>query len=397
MSDLSHTHRPPRRDDLLAPPTQIVRNRADYLGEGQDDVGQRIADDKLELFVALEPAQAMLQQFAQLAPEFIALHDVGASQSLRLLNAIATALSTKVQTLAIRRQGHGVALATLPFVELPGRGSQHLRVYSTDIDTDSASRRALAGVLLGHSRLGVLMVGEMPGHLLAQALQPLRDAVVKGPWPNRELLLVPLGNAGALASQAQALVGPPGLNVRVTPQASAPNDAWTYVTGAWNRLREAAPQAPASDPSNAHEATEAMPLPGAPAAAPEDLVPGRWNEYLQACQAIKGLVSACVFDYRTVKGLAHLGARPDVDKLVAQGMHLFSTMAESSRALGLGPAQPDAAITLTSHHLLLHPLPHHPGIILHAVLDASIANLTLARMQLARVDTAVLGTATARS
>ena len=211
MSDLSHTHRPPSRDDLLAPPTQIVRNRADYLGEGQDDVGQRIADDKLELFVALEPAQAMLQQFAQLTPEFIALHDVGASQSLRLLNAIATALNTKVQTLAIRRQGHGVALATLPFVELPGRGSQHLRVYSTDIDTDSASRRALANVLLGHSRLGVLMVGEMPGHLLAQALQPLRDAVVKGPWPNRELLMVPLGNAGALAAQAQALVGPPVL------------------------------------------------------------------------------------------------------------------------------------------------------------------------------------------
>jgi hypothetical protein len=394
MSDLSHTHRPPSRDDLLAPPTQIVRNRADYLGEGQDDVGQRIADDKLELFVALEPAQAMLQQFAQLAPEFIALHDVGASQSLRLLNAIASALNTKVQTLAIRRQGHGVALATLPFVELPGRGSQHLRVYSTDIDTDSTSRRALANVLLGHSRLGVLMVGEMPGHLLAQALQPLRDAVVKGPWPNRELLMVPLGNAGALAAQAQALVGPPGLSVRVTPQAAAPNDAWAYVTGAWNRLRESAP-AP-SNPTYVHAPTEAMPLPSAPAAAPEDLVPGRWNEYLHACQAIKGLVSACVFDYRTVKGLAHVGARPDPDKLVAQGMHLFSTLAESSRALGLGPAQPDAAITLTGHHLLLHPLPGHPGIILLAVLDASIANLTLARMQLQRVDTAVLGGAPAR-
>ncbi len=59
--------------------------------------------------------------------------------------------------------------------------------------------------------------------------------------------------------------------------------------------------------------------------------------------------------------------------------------------LGLGPSQPDAAVTLTSHHLVLHPLPGHPGIILHAVLDASVANLTLARMQLQRVDASVLG------
>jgi hypothetical protein len=388
MSDLSRSQHTLRRDELLAPATQIVRNRADYLGEGQDDVGQRVADDKLELFVSLDPAQAMLQQFAQLAPDFIALHDVGGSHSLRLLNAIASALNTKVQTLAIRRQGHGVALATLPFVELPGRGSQHLRVYSTDIDTDSSSRRALANVLLGHSRLGVLMVGEMPAHAQSHALQPLRDAVVKGPWPNRELLMVPLGSPGALAAQAASLVGPPGLTVRVTPQASAPNDAWTYVTGAWNRLLETA-VAPA-EPSYADAPTEAMPL-VTPRAAPEDLRPGRWDEYLRACQAIKGLVSACVFDFRTVKALAHLGARPEPQRLVAQGMHLFGVLAESSRALGLGPAQPDAAITLTGHHLLLHPLPGHPGIILHAVLDATAANLTLARMQLQRVDTTLLG------
>ena len=201
MNDLSPVHQQ-RRDDLLAPATQIVRSRADYLGEDQGDVGQRVTDDKLELFVTLEPAQAMLQQFAQFAPDFIALHDVGASQSLRLLNAIAAALHTKVQQLAIRKQGHGVALATLPFVELPGRGSQHLRVYSTDIDTDSNSRKALSNVLLAHSRLGVLMVGDMPAHLLTQSIQPLRDAIIKGPWPNRELLLVPMGSPAARASQA---------------------------------------------------------------------------------------------------------------------------------------------------------------------------------------------------
>ncbi len=423
MSEQSSPQRPQRRDDLLSPQTQIVPNRADYLAEGQDDVGQRIADDKLELFVSIEPAQAMLQQFAQLTPDFIVLHDVGGSSSLRLLNAIATALNTKMQQLAIRRAGHGVALATLPFVELPGRGSQKLRVYTTDIDTDSTSRRALASVLLGHSRLGVLMVGELPSHALGNALQPVREAIIKGPWPNRELLLVPHGNPGALAAQAAALTGPPGMNVRVTPQAHAPNEAWGYVTGAWNRLRETTPPAPAavhapapapahapsyppapapaavpaahwaSRASRAEAVTEQMPMP-MPQGTASDLTPGRWDAYLQACLAIKGLVSACVFDFRTVKALAHRGARPDPDRLVAQGMHLFEVLAESSRALGLGPSQPDAAITLTGHHLLLHPLPGHPGIILHAVLDASAANLTLARMQLQRIDTTLLAAST---
>jgi hypothetical protein len=386
MNDPRQAHLPTQRDELLAPATQIVRNRADYLGEGQDDVGQRIADDKLELFVTLEPAQAMLQQFAQIEPDFIALHDVGSGQSLRVLNAVAIALRAKVQTLAIRRQGHGVALATLPFVELPGRGKHHLRVYSTDIDTDSATRRQLANVLLGHSRLGVLLVGEMPAHLIGNALAPVREAIAKGPWPNRELLMVPLGSHGTLAAQASSMVGPPGLSVRVTPQAATTNDAWNFVTGAWNRVRD---NVPAPEPSAADAPTQAMPM-HVPEAAAVDLKPGRWDEYLHACQAIKGLVSACVFDFRTVRPLAHRGSKPDAERLVQQGLHLFSSMAETSRHLGLGPAQPDAAITLTGHHLLLHPLPGHPGIILHAVLDASVANLTLARMQLQRVDSTVL-------
>lgn len=393
MNDLSNASRSRPREDLLAPATQIVRNRADYLGEGQDDVGQRIADDKLELFVAVDPAQAMLQQFAQLQPEFIVLHDVGLSQSMRLLNSIATALNTKVQTLAIRRQGHGVALAVLPFVELPGRGHQHLRVYSTDVDTDSQSRKALASVLLGHARLGVLLVGEMPSHLMAAALQPIREAVTKGPWPNRELLLVPHGSAAHVSTQIDALALRPGLNVVATSPAPSPNDAWTYVTGAWNRLREtAAPpaQPPAASPIS-EAPTEAMPLPETAAAAADSTSSGRWRAYLEACSALKGLVSACVFDYRSAKPLAHRGSRPEAAKLVAQGVRLYGALADSGRQLGLGPSQPDAAVTLTGHHLLLHPLPGHPGIILHAVLDASIANLTLARMQLQRVDTSVLG------
>ncbi len=413
MSDRAPAAPALRNDELLSPVTQIVGNRADYLGEGQSDVGQRVADDKLELFVNGDPAQAMLQQFAQLAPDFIVLHDIGVSTSLRLLSAIASATGSKLQQLSTRRQGHGVALATLRFVEIAGRGSGRLRLYTTDIDADSQARRALAAVLLGHSHLGVLMVGELPPHALDTALQPLRDAIRIGPWPNRHLLLVPLGAPAALAAQAASLAGPPGLAVHVTPQPMRPNDAWSYVTGAWNRLRDGgveppprlvarlvahpvarpvAHRAPAVPPPQ-DAPTDMMPL-RMPNPAAADLAPGRWDDYLRACSAIKGLMSACVFDFRTVRALAHCGSRPEPERLVTQGMSLWTAMAESSRGLGLGPSQPDAAITLTGHHLLLHPLPGHPGILLHAVLDASVANLTLARMQLQRIDATVLAAPT---
>ncbi|MDH4050972.1 MAG: hypothetical protein OEU93_05290, partial [Rubrivivax sp.] len=365
--------------------------------------GQRVGDDKLELFVSTDPAQALLQEFARHTPDFIALHDVGGSASLHLLTAVAGALGAPLQQLAIRRQGHGVALATLRFVEIPGRGSHKLRVYSTDADADTGARRLLANVLLGHSRLGVLMVGDLPSHALATALQPVQEGIRKGPWPNRNLLLVPRGAAQTLSAQAATLAAGSGVFVRVTPQAAQANDAWTYITGTWNRLRDTpAGQASPSAPVAASAPTEPMPLPApepvirkaTPTPAPAPAVPdphGPWQAYVKACSGVKGLISVCIFDTRTMRVLAHNNARPDPQRLMTQGMALFNTMANSGRSLGLGSSQPDAAISLAAHHLLLHPLPGHAGILLHAVLDGSIANLTLARMQLQRVDTTVLG------
>lgn len=506
-----------RSQDVDAPATMIVRNRADYLGEGASDIGQRIGPDKLELFVGTDAAQAMQQQIVQLAPEYIALHDVGTSTGLRLLSAIGTALGSPLQQLAIRRQGYGVPLATLRFVEVESRGKRRLRVYSTDIDADSQSRRQLARVLLGQARLAVLMVGELPSHALDTALAPLRDALREGPWPNRKLIMVPLSAGVKLAEHAARLPGASGVDVTVTAPAARPTDAWSFIAGAWNRARQGAPgagepraseraaaapaastaeRAPAAPAVAATAArTSASPLidqmmslatargpasdgapqasqqpasagappirpgmaaetpgcgevaggfaasrpsvidsaappttsaavdttrpvvsvtgrmpgsgglgaapPGAPAAAAaatgQAAADSTWERYISACQAIRGLVSACVFDLRNAQALAHTGGRPDPERLVAQGMVLYTTMAESSRALGLGGSQPDATITLTQHILLLHPLPGHPGIAMHAVLDGSIADPTLARAQLRRVDTSVLAEAAAAS
>jgi hypothetical protein len=61
-------------------------------------------------------------------------------------------------------------------------------------------------------------------------------------------------------------------------------------------------------------------------------------------------------------------------------------MADATRALGLGANRPEASISTQSHHLLLRPVPGHPGVAVHLVIQASTGNLMLARMQLERIE-----------
>lgn len=474
-----HSRHPPNDppQDLTSPATQVVTNRAAYLGDDQTELGRRIAPDKVELFAAADAALAVRQELARRQPEFIAVHDVGASGSLRLLGSISAALGTPVQQLAIRREGQGVPLAMVRFVEIPGRHKRTLRVYSTDIDADTQARQQIAVLLVGHSRLAALLIGQLPSHVLASSLQPLRQAIQGDAWHNQHLLLVPSSAQSDLRAHADSLRGPSGPQVEITAPATGLSQAWSIVAGAWNQIREgrrrdrgdltpAPPSsaAPATDSPiaaavaaavsaavtaastrqmRAAEAPEtavapapatspgSAPAPAAPSASatasasvPADgsatgraarpasaggapvaragvpLPPARpaprpdnplWARYLAACGEVKGLISACLMDVHGASLLAHIGARPGPAALVEQGLAIYNAIARSGQALGLGTSQPDASIALTAHHLLLHPLPGHPGTVLHAVLDGSIANLTLARMHLQRVDTAVLG------
>jgi hypothetical protein len=222
--------------DLLAPKTQIVTDRDAYLGQGKNDVGRRISDDQVELFISGDVANSLQLEFTQHAPDFLALHDVGTSASLRLLNSLAGAAGARVQKLSIRRQGHGVALAVLQFVEMPLADGTPVRVYSSDLNSNGQTRAQVARVLLGFSRLGVLLVGELPPHAVTQQLSPLHDAIVRGPWPNRELLLLPLASTSALAAQSTQLAARSQVAVHVTPHAASPRQAWSFIGGAWNRL-----------------------------------------------------------------------------------------------------------------------------------------------------------------
>ncbi|MCW5613334.1 MAG: hypothetical protein KIS83_22075 [Rubrivivax sp.] len=258
------------RDDLLSPKTQIVADRDDYLGQGRNDVGRRIGEDQVELFVTGDVAHSLQQEFSLHQPEFIALHDVGTSASLRLLSSLAAAAGARVQRLSIRRQGHGVALAVLQFVEVSLKDGSAVRVYSTDVSVDAAQRAQIARVLLAHSKLGVLLVGDLPPNALAGQLAPLHESLRRGPWPNRDLLLLPLGSSIALAAPAAQLGADTPVAVHVTPHASKPKHAWNFIGGAWNRLHGR----PGGERALSTELNDALPRPAVPSSqAPTEPMP----------------------------------------------------------------------------------------------------------------------------
>ena len=229
--------------DRSSPPTQIARDRDDYLGETAVDVGRQTSANEYELFVSCNPAPAMQQQFEYLRPEFIAVHDIGTSSSRKLLGSLASASGRGTKKLVIRRQGYGTALATVHFVELPSAAGTRLRMYSTDCDTEPAWRQSLAHMLLAFSRLGVVMVGDLKPDEIASVLGRLRDSMVRGPWHNNQLLLLPLGSASSLVNHGMELARGTNVNVRTTPQVARGTDAWGFISGTWNRLNDKNPSA----------------------------------------------------------------------------------------------------------------------------------------------------------
>jgi hypothetical protein len=393
--------------------TQIQPREEDEADSGsRADIGRQINPTQRELFVSCDPAEAMQQQFDHLQPEYIALHDVGTQSSRKLLAGVAAASGRQVQKLVIRRQGYGTPLATLEFIDFPA-GKQTLRIYTTEADADTLARQELARVLLSYSRLGVIMVGDMPPHLMNSSFEPLHEAMIKNNWHNRHLLLLPLASSSALSSHGTDLARGTGVNVRTTPQVTRPADAWSFISGTWNRLREhihtesgqslpplpgasnraaGAPAAPAQSPAGPVSAPAPLamkPMPTVRSAEPQ-AADTPLSRYVNQLIELTGMVSVAIFDVATGRPLLHAGARPSADELGQHGASLLAAMTQTSRTLGLGHVVPEAAITLGTHHLLLRAVPHHPGLALHAVLDKTHANLTLARLQILRMDS-VLG------
>lgn len=387
--------------------TQVMRDSDDDRDPQSREIGRQVGPDERELFVSCAPAEALQQQIDHLHPDYIAVHDVGTTSSRRLLAGIAAASKRAVQKLHIRRQGYGTALATLEYVELPTSDGSRLLMFTTEVEADTVSRHDLARTLMANSRLAVIMVGELPNHALEAAFKPLHGDILAGSWTNRHLLVLPLTGASTVASVAAELGRGTVIDVRTTPQVTRPADAWGFINGTLARIRDqfapprgeaapatraaAAPQRsePASTPPS--PAPLAMrPMPAVPTSRQRPASPGAssniLDSYVHQLAELTGVVSCCVFELSSGRPLAHAGASPGADDLANHGTELLASIAGTCRAMGLGHAIPDAAITLGAHHLLLRAVPRHPGLALHAVLDKTHANLTLARLQVQRMD-----------
>jgi hypothetical protein len=386
----------------VGPATQLMRDSESEAATTGLQVGRRVSDAQWELFVACEPADALQQHFESAQPEYAVLHDVGTQSSRRMLQGLAAAMQRPVHQLHIRRQGVGMPLARLEFVELPvGPDQSPVRLYTTETDADTAQRRRLARMLLAYSRLGVVMVSDLPPHALATALMPLRDAIVDGPWVNEEMLMLPLAGASSLGGQAAHLARGSKVRIRTTPVVTRPAEAWGYLRASWNRLREQLSEQAIhipemldlAPPASSAPATARAPLPMQPmptvrqqAAPAAPVADPTLSSYLRKCGELKGMISCCIFELATQRTLGHTGGRPGPAGLATHGASLMASMAEAAQALHLGGAAPDAAITFGSHHVLLRAVPGRRGLAMHAVLDKAQANLTLVRLQLQRLD-----------
>jgi len=378
----------------------------------QQDIGRLVENHVRELFVSCAPGEALQQQFEHLRPDFIAVHDMGTRSSRQLLRGIAAACSRPVHKLMLRRQGQGTPLASIDYVDVPLAAQQVLRLYSTDVaDTsDAATAHGVARTLLAFSQLGVMMVGSLPAATLNTTMRPWHEEVIRSPWHNRQLLLLPLTNNATLVAQGQEMVRGTAITLRTTPVVTRPADAWNFINGTWNRMRgtvaapaparspTAAP-APASAPaaqdtlpmgidSRAFSPTNMLPLRPMPdvSAKPEPLHDEVLDVYVHQICELNGVVGCCVFDIGSGLPVASSGSGAPPAELARHGRTLLTAMGSSSRALGLGHTLPDAAITLGSHHLLLRSVDKHSGMALITVLDRTNANLTLARLQIERLD-----------
>ena len=408
--------------------TKVMGDEEDYLATTRRAIGRRIDAERHELFVVCDPAEALQLQFEHHAPEFIVLHDLGLDGAARLLQGVAAATQRPVQQLVVRRQGYGSALATLRFAELPATGAAPpVRIYSAQVEAaDPGQATALAMTLLGHARLGVVLVGAQAVHDAAARLRPLANALNEPGWRNRQLLWVPVGAEAAAVAPTPLLGRQSLVQVHTVPAQADLGQAWPVITALWDRMRHAPQDPHAADGLAMPPMRAAVPAPSLPSVRPATVVPASapqradfqpstlpaanpappplrgtlgqaapaappapavdWAAYVRECATLPGMLSCCVFDLASERPLAHAGNRPGPAALAAQGAAMYEALCHAARSLGLAPGQPEMALTLAEHHLILHPLAQHPGLALHAVLDVHLANLTLVRMKLHRLD-----------
>jgi hypothetical protein len=352
------------------------------------NIGKAVGANTWEYFVSCAPSDALAQQFDARMPVFMALHSLGEASSRRFLLDVAQHLKVPVQRLVVRRQGFGTELAVLYFADLVATNGQVLRVYSTDIKTDEATCNLLAKLLLVRAEMVAMLVGEMPRQAMESSLTALGQDVCTARRGSCTVVVLPLIASTTLQKATNRLAQQPGLQVRRSPRVGRPLDAWQFLVSTWNHIRrEPRPDSPDRDlmliPSAELPAAGATTAPlarTAVAAAVAVASPAQSGEttelqrqlgrYAQGVAGLKGVLSCCVFNARSLALQAQCGANePAVDLMVRQGRMLIATMQASSQVLGLGKVVKEGVITLDAHQLMLRLVPGAPNMVLLVLLQ----------------------------
>jgi hypothetical protein len=362
------------------------------------NIGKAVGANTWEYFVSCAPSDALAQQFDARMPVFVALHSLGQASSKRFLVDVAQHLKAPVQRLVMRRQGFGTELAVIYYADLASTNGQLLRLYSTDIKTDDATRHLLGKLLLSRAQMVAMLVGEMPRQAMESSLTSLGQDVREGRRGSAGALVVlPFIASTTLEQATNRLAQQGGLQVRRSPRAGRNLDAWPFLASTWNHIvSETKPGTPAGDlmliptpeasaASAALAASRSGTLPQSPG-GDTDLKRGL-GHFAQGVAGIKGALSCCVFNARTLALQAHGGtSTPAVELMVRQGRMLIATMQASSQVLGLGKVVKEGVIALDSHQILLRLVPGAPNMVLLVLLQlGSDAELSLFKAEVNRL------------
>jgi hypothetical protein len=234
------------------------------------EIGYRLDAQDHELLVSCEPADALQQQFDLHHTEFVTVHDLGSAMSRRLLGGVATASRRPLQRLHIRRRGSGDTLAIIHFLELPTSDDRTLRFYTTEADAPPMVRHSITRALLANATMGAVMVSDDALRQPEVAFTHLHAELARPPWPNRQLLLLPMEPVTTLARElarvGQDLAVRHGLQVLTTPVVHRPSEAWLFLQSSFTRLKNEGTLAPPRRQADLF--TGAGPHPESPAAPP---------------------------------------------------------------------------------------------------------------------------------
>lgn len=395
--------------------TQMMREAGE--ADASADIGRAVGNGVRELFVTTDAAEALKQQFMHLAVEYVAVHDVAINTSRKLLGGVAAASGRSVQRLLIRRQGYGTTLASIDFVDCPRESGQgFVRLFSTDADADSATRQSLARVLLAHSTMAVVMVGDLPSHAQQEQIAPLRQQFLAGGWLCQYLQFMPLFALPTLAGHVEQLVAGTGIQASVTAQVKRPADAWDYLSVAWNQLQgelhpdgnaarvarltgggaAAAPVArPAAMPGGTVNigmptAVPANPVAAAAVLGPAAAVapPAAHEGLLRLAQGIGGLAGvagACVFEVSTSKVMAQVGPQA-ANEMARRGTTLLASSDAARRLLSIAGASDEVIVMGGGIGLAVRRLSARPDLAVHVVFTPSQSDWPALRPQVMALD-----------